>query len=143
MCIRDRIGSVTAMNLIVTRLSGRHIGRAVGCELAFRPMRRPYLRPMRPSTLALYAGVVVRNAVRSFWAEPRVPHPPARVWRDWMLVAALVPVAVLEVIFREDLPWRPVAFVLGVAPVFTLLWRRTPPLVVVAVAFGAKAMAAV
>src|SRR5680860_334543 len=104
-------------------------------------MRRPYFWPMRPSTLALYAGVVVRNAVRSFWAEPRVPHPPARVWRDWMLVAALVPVAVLEVIFREDLPWRPVAFVLGVAPVFTLWWRRTPPLVVVAVAFGAQTMA--
>ncbi|HZJ49570.1 MAG TPA: sensor histidine kinase [Actinomycetota bacterium] len=58
-----------------------------------------------------------------------------------MLVAALVPVAVLEVIFREDLPWRPVAFVLGVAPVFTLLWRRTHPLVVVAVAFGAQTMA--
>src|SRR5680860_318440 len=104
-------------------------------------MRRPYFWPMRPSTLALYAGVVVRNAVRSFWAEPRVPHPPARVWRDWVLVAVLVPVAVVEVIFREDLPWRPVALVLGVAPVFTLLWRRTHPLVVVAVAFGAQTVA--
>jgi len=83
----------------------------------------------------------VRNAVRSLWAEPRVPNPPTRVWRDWALVAVLVPLAVLEVILREDLVWRPVALVLGAAPVFTLLWRRTHPLVVVAVAFGAQTLA--
>jgi signal transduction histidine kinase len=84
---------------------------------------------------------MVRNAVRSLWAEPRVPDPPTRVWRDWALVAVLVPLAVLEVILREDLVWRPVALVLGAAPVFTLLWRRTHPLVVVAVAFGAQTLA--
>ncbi|MDQ5832953.1 MAG: histidine kinase [Actinomycetota bacterium] len=84
---------------------------------------------------------MVRNAVRSLWAEPRVPNPPTRVWRDWALVAVLVPLAVLEVILREDLVWRPVALVLGAAPVFTLLWRRTHPLVVVAVAFGAQTLA--
>ena len=83
----------------------------------------------------------MRNAVRSLWAEPRVPDPPTRVWRDWALVAVLVPLAVLEVILREDLVWRPVALVLGAAPVFTLLWRRTHPLVVVAVAFGAQTLA--
>ena len=58
-----------------------------------------------------------------------------------MLVAVLVPVAVLEVIFREDLPWRPVALALGVVPVFALLWRRTHPLVVLAVVFGAQTVA--
>jgi signal transduction histidine kinase len=84
---------------------------------------------------------MVRNAVRSLWAEPRVPDPPTRVWRDWALVAVLVPLAVLEVILREDLVWRPVALVLGAAPVFTLLWRRTHPLVVVALAFGAQTLA--
>jgi signal transduction histidine kinase len=94
-----------------------------------------------PFTRVLYAGDVVRNAVRSLWAEPRVPDPPTRVWRDWALVAVLVPLAVLEVILREDLVWRPVALVLGAAPVFTLLWRRTHPLVVVAVAFGAQTLA--
>jgi len=56
-----------------------------------------------------------------------------------MLVAVLVPTAVLEGILREDLVWRGVALVLGVALVFTLLWRRTHPLVAVAVAFGALA----
>jgi signal transduction histidine kinase len=84
---------------------------------------------------------VVTSAVRSFWGEPRVPNPPARLWRDWLLVAVLVAAGVLEAIFREDLVWRPVALVLGVAPVFTLPWRRTHPLVVAVVAFGAQTVA--
>lgn len=87
----------------------------------------------------LYARVVVSDAVRQFWAEPRVPNPPRRVWRDWVLVGLLVPTAVLEAIFREDVGWRPVALVLGVAPVFALLWRRTHPLAVVAIVFAAHA----
>ena len=45
--------------------------------------------------------------------------------------------AVLEGIFRSDVPWRPVALLLAVALVFPLLWRRTHPLAVVAVVFGA------
>ena len=56
-----------------------------------------------------------------------------------MLVAVLVPSAVLEVIFREELVWRPLALVLGVALVFPLLWRRTNPLLMVAAAFGVLA----
>jgi signal transduction histidine kinase len=59
------------------------------------------------------------------WTEPRVPHPPERVWR------------VLEGALREDVPWRPVALLSAVAVSFTLLWRRTHPLAMVAVAFGA------
>ena len=81
----------------------------------------------------------MRNAVQSLWAEPRAPAPPARVWRDWALVAVLVPTAVLEGVLSEDLTWRPVALVLGVAVVVLLLWRRTRPLAVVAAAFGALA----
>ncbi len=81
------------------------------------------------------------NAVQSFWAEPRVPDPPRRVWRDWALVAALVPAGILEAMLRDDLVWRPFALVLGVAPVFALLWRRTDPLVVVAVVLGAQTLA--
>ena len=63
------------------------------------------------------------------------------MWRDWALVAVLVPVAILEGLLRDNLAWRPFALVLGVLPVFTLLWRRTNPLVVVALAFGAHAAA--
>lgn len=84
-----------------------------------------------------YAEVVLRNAVRSLWAEPRAPDPPPRVWRDWLLVAVLVPTAVLEGLLREDVVWRPVALVLGAALALTLLWRRTHPLRAVVVAFGA------
>jgi len=54
-----------------------------------------------------------------------------------VLVAVLVPVPILEGIFREELVWRPVSVALGVALVFTLLWRRTHPLLVVAIGFGA------
>lgn len=78
----------------------------------------------------------MRTAARTLWAEPRAPAPPARVWRDWVLVAVLVPTALLEGLLREDLPWPAVAVVLGVVAISTLLWRRTRPLLAVAVAFG-------
>jgi signal transduction histidine kinase len=84
-----------------------------------------------------YAGVVVNSVVRSLRNEPRAAAPPVRVWRDWALVAVLVPTAVLEGILRTDVAWRPVALGLAVALVFPLLWRRTHPLAVVAVLFGA------
>jgi signal transduction histidine kinase len=84
-----------------------------------------------------YAGVVINSVVRSLRNEPRAAAPPVRVWRDWALVAVLVPTAVLEGILRTDVAWRPVALVLAVALVFPLLWRRTHPLAVAAVLFGA------
>ena len=37
---------------------------------------------------------MLRDAAHSLWAEPRVPDAPGRVWRDWALVSALVPVVV-------------------------------------------------
>jgi signal transduction histidine kinase len=80
---------------------------------------------------------MIRNAVQSIWAEPRAPNPPRRVWRDWALVAVLVPTAILEGVLRAEVVWRPVAIALAVGLVLTLLWRRTNPLGAVAVAFGA------
>ena len=79
----------------------------------------------------------MRDTVRSLWAEPRAAQPPARVWRDWVLVAALVPTALLEGLLRGDVVWRPVSLLLGVALPLVLLWRRTHPLGAVMVAFGA------
>ena len=79
---------------------------------------------------------MLKNAVQSLLAEPRAPAPPARVWRDWALVALLVPTAILEGLLREDVAWRPVALVLALAVVVLLLWRRTHPLAVVVAAFG-------
>jgi signal transduction histidine kinase len=58
------------------------------------------------------------------------------VWRDWLLVAVLLPTTVLEGVLRPDVAWRPVALVAGLVTVCTLLWRRTHPLAMVEVAFG-------
>ena len=80
---------------------------------------------------------MVSDTVRQLWAEPRAsPPPPARVWTDWVLLALLVPVSVLEVFLRNDLGWPVVAFILGVPSIFALLWRRTHPLTVVVIVFA-------
>jgi signal transduction histidine kinase len=63
------------------------------------------------------------------------------VWRDWVLVAVLAPAIVLEGIFRPDLEWRAGSVVMGLALLPTLLWRRTHPLAMVAIAFGVTAVA--
>ena len=74
--------------------------------------------------------------VRSVLAEPRAPDPPVRVWRDWVLVGALLVTAVAEAIFRPDVPWRPLATVVALLVIPVLLWRRTHPLLATAVGFG-------
>ncbi|MDQ7906289.1 histidine kinase [Phytohabitans sp. ZYX-F-186] len=79
--------------------------------------------------------------LRSLLAEPRSPSAPARVWRDWVVLAAFVPAIVLEGIFRPDLQWRAGCVVVALALLPTLLWRRTRPLATVAVAFGLTAVA--
>lgn len=81
---------------------------------------------------------MLRNTLHSLLAEPRVPDPPRRVWRDWALIGVLVPMAVLEGSLRDDVVWRPVALVLALGPLFPLLWRRTNPLAAVVAAFGAS-----
>ena len=78
--------------------------------------------------------------VRQLWLEPSVANSPQRVWRDWVLVALLAPTAILEAVLRHDVGWRPVALMLGVPPIFALLWRRTHPLLAVLVVFGAHAV---
>jgi signal transduction histidine kinase len=79
----------------------------------------------------------VNSAVRSFLAEPSAPDPPARVWRDWVLLAAVLVGGVLEAIFRTDLVWPGVGLVFAVAPAIALLWRRTHPLAVAVIVIAA------
>ncbi|MGH1505966.1 MAG: sensor histidine kinase [Acidimicrobiales bacterium] len=76
------------------------------------------------------------HALRSLWAEPAEPHPPRRVWRDWVLVAVLLGAAIVEGIARDDLIWRRVAVPLQLIPIVMLLWRRTHPLLSVTVAWS-------
>ena len=79
----------------------------------------------------------MRNTLRALWAEPRAEQPPVRIWRDWALLGVLLGWSVVEALFRDDLVWRPVAIIVAVGVLLTLLWRRTHPLVVVVAAFGA------
>ena len=85
----------------------------------------------------------VRGLIRSIRDEPRPPHPPARVWRDWVLVAALFLAAVLEGVLRADVPWRVLSIVVTVGVLPTLLWRRTRPLLMLAIAFGATRLGSI
>ncbi|HEV8562152.1 MAG TPA: histidine kinase [Actinophytocola sp.] len=83
----------------------------------------------------------MHDLLRSVWDEPRPPNPPPRRWLDWALVGALGVAAVLEGVLRPDLPWRAVSVVVVVGILPTLLWRRTRPLLMVAIAFGTCAAA--
>ncbi|WP_246052924.1 sensor histidine kinase [Actinocorallia herbida] len=80
--------------------------------------------------------------LRSVWDEARPGLAPVRVWRDWWLVGLSAPIAVIEGVLRPEVPWRVFSVVLTVGLVPTLLWRRTRPLAMVAVAFGACGLAA-
>src|ERR687890_2690871 len=76
------------------------------------------------------------NALRSLWAEPRPTNAPDRGPRDWALVAALVGWSLVELVLRQDLAPRPLLLLYVLAVLGPLLWRRTHPLVAVAVSFG-------
>lgn len=77
-----------------------------------------------------------RDELRTLWAEPRVADPPARVWRDWVLLAAGLTGTGLETVLRGDVVWWPVSVLVTVGLCHTTLWRRTHPLAMVALAFG-------
>ena len=87
-------------------------------------------------------------SVRSYLREPAVPDPPRRVWRDWVLVAAVSVSAILEATLRRDEDWSamPVGWRIASVVVFfasmpaALLIRRTRPLAAVLLGF-APAMA--
>jgi signal transduction histidine kinase len=80
---------------------------------------------------------MLRDNLRTLWAEPRSPGAPRRVWRDWVLLAAGLCGVVLEGTLRPHLAWRPVAVVLTVWLCVLPLWRRTHPLATVVLGFGA------
>ena len=82
------------------------------------------------------------NALRSLWAEPRPTNAPDRGPRDWALVAVLICWSLVEAVsgrswvLRQDLAPRPLLLLATLAVLGPLLWRRTHPLVAVAVSFG-------
>ncbi|GII33457.1 two-component sensor histidine kinase [Planotetraspora mira] len=84
--------------------------------------------------------VDVLALLRSVWDEPRPSPVPARVWRDWVLVALLIPAAALEGVLRPDLPWRAYSVTVAIGLVPTLLWRRTRPLSMLTICFVATSL---
>ncbi|MFY1637785.1 histidine kinase [Solwaraspora sp. WMMB335] len=83
----------------------------------------------------------MRELFRSGWAEPRAADPPARLRRDWALVAVVAPLVLIEGLLRPELPARVFSVVILLALVPTLLWRRTRPLLMVAIAFTVTGLA--
>lgn len=82
--------------------------------------------------------------LRAMWDAPAAtPPPPRRVWRDWALVGVIPVIALLEGVARPDVPWRVLWVVVLIAVVPTLLWRRTHPALMLAIAFAATAIVTV
>jgi signal transduction histidine kinase len=83
----------------------------------------------------------VSGLLRSIWDEPRPPGGAGPGWRDWALVGVLIPTAILEGLLRTDVPLPYFTVTLAVALIPSLLWRRTRPLLMVAVVFVACTLA--
>lgn len=83
----------------------------------------------------------MRDSLRSLLAEPRVPNPPVRVWRDWAILAAMGMSVALELLLRDDIVLPPVAITLVLIVMLAVFWRRTHPLAAVVFTFGAMTMA--
>ncbi|WP_307042794.1 sensor histidine kinase [Agromyces ramosus] len=81
------------------------------------------------------------SPLRAMWDAPAAaPPPPRRVWRDWALIAVIPVTAVLEGLARPELPWVWLWVIVLIAVVPTLLWRRTHPLPMLAIAFAVTAV---
>ncbi len=78
----------------------------------------------------------MRERIRSLLDEPPVPDPPARVWRDWVLVIGLLIGTAVEATLRQDLEWKAASVAVAAVTVPSLLWRRTRPLAAVGFVFA-------
>lgn len=77
------------------------------------------------------------SPVRALWDAPAAaPAPPRRVWRDGVLVVAIALLAVVEASVRTDVPWRWLWALVLIALAPTLLWRRSRPFTMLAIAFA-------
>lgn len=76
------------------------------------------------------------DALRALRADPRPADPPGPLPRDWVLVAVLSCWSVAEAVLRQDMASLPLLVIAALAAVAPLPWRRTHPILAVAVAFG-------
>ena len=80
---------------------------------------------------------VVPSVVRSLLAEPRVLGAPTRVWRDWVLAAAIVVGSTIEMLTRDDVPWPVPTLIVSFVIAATVFPRRQHPLAMTIIAFAA------
>jgi signal transduction histidine kinase len=117
-----------------------HIRLRAWVVLAARTARASYFRLTRHGavvpTLRAWRKTPFRRCGPNPARRVRPPRPPARVWRDWVIVAVVVLWSAVEAMFREDVAWRPIALTVAVIIALTLLWRRTHPLAAIAITFG-------
>jgi signal transduction histidine kinase len=73
---------------------------------------------------------------RPFWAEPPAADPPGPIGRDWLLVAAVVVVAIAEAATRDQVVWPALSLAVTVGLAVLLPWRRVRPLPVFVLSFG-------
>ncbi len=76
------------------------------------------------------------RGLRALSAEPRAEGAPAPSARDVVLLVVLLVGVAVEAVLHTDLVWRPFSLAIGAALPFTVLWRRSHPLAMLAVTFG-------
>jgi signal transduction histidine kinase len=81
----------------------------------------------------------LRDVPRFLWFEPRAPSPRGPGKRDGLLLAVLVAIGLVEGAARPELSWSSASLIVGIALMPTVLWRRSRPLMMVSIAFGAMA----
>ena len=79
--------------------------------------------------------------IRTLWQEPCAPDALGPRWWDWVLAAALMFAAGVEIFLSQDMIWPVMSILVTVAQALTLPWRRTHPLRMVVIAFGVTAAA--
>ena len=83
------------------------------------------------------------GALGALWDEPQVPAPAGIPRWDRVLAAVLVPLALVEGLVRDDLPWPAYSIVLAMVCPIALLWRTQHPLAMLVLGFGAQTLASV
>lgn len=76
-------------------------------------------------------------SLRTLLDEPRVDDAPVRVWRDWLVVAAILVGSVVEMVVRDDDPWPFASLLVAAIVAVTTLPRRQHPVAMTAIAFAA------
>lgn len=93
--------------------------------------------PLAEASIAAMHGHLLRDYgsyLRTYAQLPRVEDPPPRNWRDWVFFGLLVIAALAELVFRNDLPAQPLPFLLTLALIPTVLFRRAHAFAVGAIA---------